>query len=995
VEGLIVGNVPGKAKDPAQGNGILVLSPDNAIESCDIGIGPDGKPMPNANDGVLIRDAERNVVGLAPDRDPQVKGNVISGNKANGVEITGKGATANEVTRNFIGLNIKGDGDVSNAGDGVLITAGASGNFVGIGFDQSGDLSPAGNRIGGNQGNGVHISGGATSNQVVANRIGVLSKDVSDSKPVPNGMNGVLIDGGATLNVIGGTSAGFGNVISGNRLNGVRIDGAPKTVGNFNNKVQGNVIGLADGSDAKRPNGTGGIKGSRDTAGVLILNSPSNQVGGTVAMAGTPAAPQIGQAPGNVISGNTGAGVWIEGAKSVGNLVQGNLIGTDRGGTKPELGNSGDGVAIVNGALSNWVGGAANQGNVIAANTGSGVHLFNTQNDVAGPSKNVIRGNYIGVDQGFKSAGKLGNTGDGVTIGSVLGNTLIPANYNKVGSDGPATQSVGIIYGNTGYGVNVIAGQSDSILSTSIYNNKKDGQGIRLDQEPKAKSNNEIPAPTILTVTEKGGVTTVTGTLVDLKNDPVVGNFLFQVFDHGSSTGGSYRASLVKATDAKGDFTLAFNQVFTDKIVLTVTDVKNNTSPFSDPAPVKVAQLPNAGNDAFAAVKGTELKVAAPGVLANDSAPDGDPLTDTLVKGPAHGTLTLNPDGSFTYDPAAGYTGTDTFTYQDSDGTDTSNVATVTLTVSALQTTTTVTSSANPASPGQPVTFTATVAPVSPAGGAPTGTVQFVVDGTNLGAPVPLAADGTAQSGSLSSLSPGPHTVTAVYSGDAHFDTSTGTVAQSVSPPVFIPTVTTLAATPNPVAAGQPVTFTATVASVAGDAVYGSVQFQGDGINGTVSLTPPMTPSGAPGTATFTTAAPLSPGPHTVIASYSGDGLHWGSVATITLTVNPAATPAQTATTVTSNTPTSAYGQPVTFTARVATTPALGVPSGTVDFTATSSNGTGIDLGTAMLDATGTAVLQTATLKPDTYTVVAVYQGDANDKGSTSAPITVVVLPNA
>jgi hypothetical protein len=214
---------------------------------------------------------------------------------------------------------------------------------------------------------------------------------------------------------------------------------------------------------------------------------------------------------------------------------------------------------------------------------------------------------------------------------------------------------------------------------------------------------------------------------------------------------------------------------------------------------------------------------------------------------------------------------------------------------------------------------------------------------------------------------------------------------QTVGSPVAVPTTTTLTAAPSPVAAGQPVTFTVGVASVTGDAVSGTVQFQVEGVIGTVTLTP-----GAPGTATYTTAAPLSPGPHTVIASYLGGGRHWVSQATITLMVNPPSTAVPTATTVTSNTPTSAYGQPVTFTATVTPMPpALGVPTGTVDFTATSSDGTTLDLGTATLGATGTAVLQTATLKPGSYTVVAVYQGDANDKGSTSAPITVVVLPNA
>jgi hypothetical protein len=61
---------------------------------------------------------------------------------------------------------------------------------------------------------------------------------------------------------------------------------------------------------------------------------------------------------------------------------------------------------------------------------------------------------------------------------------------------------------------------------------------------------------------------------------------------------------------------------------------------------------------------------------------DGDPLTSVLVSGPAHGTLALNPDGSFTYTPNPNFYGTDTFTYRVFDGELYSNVATVTITVS-------------------------------------------------------------------------------------------------------------------------------------------------------------------------------------------------------------------------------------------------------------------------------------------------------------------------
>ena len=67
-------------------------------------------------------------------------------------------------------------------------------------------------------------------------------------------------------------------------------------------------------------------------------------------------------------------------------------------------------------------------------------------------------------------------------------------------------------------------------------------------------------------------------------------------------------------------------------------------------------------------------------MLANDTDPQpGTSLTAQLVSGPSHGTLTLNTDGSFTYTPTAGFSGTDSFTYMANNGQGTSNVATVTL----------------------------------------------------------------------------------------------------------------------------------------------------------------------------------------------------------------------------------------------------------------------------------------------------------------------------
>src|SRR5439155_1413574 len=74
----------------------------------------------------------------------------------------------------------------------------------------------------------------------------------------------------------------------------------------------------------------------------------------------------------------------------------------------------------------------------------------------------------------------------------------------------------------------------------------------------------------------------------------------------------------------------------------------------------------------------------APGVLANDTDADGDTLTAVLVSDPSNGTATSNAVGSLVYMPALNFNGTDTFTYQASDGQAQSGVATVTITVTPV-----------------------------------------------------------------------------------------------------------------------------------------------------------------------------------------------------------------------------------------------------------------------------------------------------------------------
>lgn len=93
---------------------------------------------------------------------------------------------------------------------------------------------------------------------------------------------------------------------------------------------------------------------------------------------------------------------------------------------------------------------------------------------------------------------------------------------------------------------------------------------------------------------------------------------------------------------------------------------------------------PTAVADNYALTEDSPLSVTSGAVLANDTDPEADALSAMLVTGPAHGTIALSGNGTFTYTPEANFNGTDTFRYKANDGGSDSNVASVTLTVGAV-----------------------------------------------------------------------------------------------------------------------------------------------------------------------------------------------------------------------------------------------------------------------------------------------------------------------
>ena len=147
---------------------------------------------------------------------------------------------------------------------------------------------------------------------------------------------------------------------------------------------------------------------------------------------------------------------------------------------------------------------------------------------------------------------------------------------------------------------------------------------------------------------------------------------------------GPARGSL-SAAASPGEYTYTPEANFTgsDEFTFTVADGSTTSAPATVTISVGgVNDAPVAVNDAASVAEDTPLTI---GVLLNDSDPDGDQLTSTLVDGPAHGTVATNPDGSFTYTPAQDFSGDDQFTYTANDGTASSNApATVTITVTPV-----------------------------------------------------------------------------------------------------------------------------------------------------------------------------------------------------------------------------------------------------------------------------------------------------------------------
>ena len=468
-------------------------------------------------------------------------------------------ADDNAVSGNRIGVSGDGTTALGNGGSGVVVLG--QGNTIG------GTTSGAHNVISGNAVRGVFLAG--SGNFVFGNSIGTTADGTA---AVRSDSSGIWIEG--AYNVIGGPSAGTGNLISGNGpqhqgsgvlAGGVVISGAFAT----GNILQGNQIGTDVAGAKALPN---------YVTGVSIVDAPNSLIGGT----------KPGE--GNLISANAGTGLNLVGA-AAGTLIEGNLIGTDRAGTSA-LGNLGAGVGIDSNNIT--VGGTVSgAGNVISGN-GEGMFIGTT---TASVSDVVVEGNLIGTQIDGKSA--LGNTGAGiqvleggfltgsdpnVTIGTAIDSGMTPdsagaaANtiaFNRTGIESSPftfglTYLANSIYANSGLSIDIVP---DGVNP----NDKEDGTGF---------GNKTQNYPELASAQSDGDRTTVRGTLNSTPNAIFRVEFFANEKTNATRYGDGqrYLGAIMVGTDSDGnaDIIATLEAVSTGQFIsATATRPGYNTSEFS------------------------------------------------------------------------------------------------------------------------------------------------------------------------------------------------------------------------------------------------------------------------------------------------------------------------------------------------------------------------------------------------------------------------------
>ena len=374
-----------------------------------------------------------------------------------------------------------------------------------------------------------------------------------------NGAGGIRIN--ARGITIGGTSAGAGNVISGNDGSGIAVTGGSGT------SILGNFIGLNAAGTQGISNGGSGVNISGGAAVVGGLPGSRNVISGNnrgIVFGGIRPAQALGVRAGVLISGGSGS------------QVVGNSIGTDASGTGIIPNDSG---VVIEGAVNNLIGVATPAGgNVIKGNVFDGVHIEGPQ-----ATNNIVQSNLI-ASNGF----------NGVAISDGASNNRIGGTELRAGNT-ITGNGFGGFFGSSGGGVFIGSGTGNAVLGNSIYSNALlgidlGGSGVTAnDNCESAVGPNINPQnfPVITSASADSTTTTIRGTLNSTANT----QFRIEFFANaacdssGNGEGQRFLGFVNTTTDASCNANLSFS--FPNDsgpgpiITATATDPNNNTSEFS------------------------------------------------------------------------------------------------------------------------------------------------------------------------------------------------------------------------------------------------------------------------------------------------------------------------------------------------------------------------------------------------------------------------------
>jgi hypothetical protein len=338
---------------------------------------------------------------------------------------------------------------------------------------------------------GVNIFGsGATGNRLSGNLIGTNYNGFSDS---PNKFSGVFIGSGAQGNTIGGSDISDRNLISGNKLSGVAISG----LGTSNNVVSGNYIGTFPGGNTAMPNVQNGI---------LIYNGAQyNTIGGDT------------EGQHNLISGNGGQGILIEGASTDHNTISGNFIGTNAAGSGA-VGNINYGLWLRDGTHHNTIGGSTpGRRNIISGNHANGIALDDAH-------WNTISGNFIGTDlTGIQALANEGNAIELVGSNNVIGGDT-PGERNIMSGNG--VSAVQLYGASTPSANNVIKGNYIGLAADGITPlPNRSGIDLSSNAQYNTVGGNSPGQRNVISGNNLTGVS-ISGASSDVTNNTVSGNYI-------------------------------------------------------------------------------------------------------------------------------------------------------------------------------------------------------------------------------------------------------------------------------------------------------------------------------------------------------------------------------------------------------------------------------------------------------------------------------------